>query len=884
MQGTTVRKTVKKTHVVKRAIFSLTMAALSFAVHAAGLGKISVLSALGQPLKAEIEVYSTSDEAQSIQAKLATADAFRQADIDYAPALASLKFSPVKERDGRRYIQVTTDRPLNEPFVSMLVELNWAAGRLVREYTFLLDPPGLADATTAAPASVAAPIVRPEVAVAGSAQATLPSAPAAEVSHGSPVPPAKKSSALTPVKKADDAARKSYTVAAGDTLGKIAAQNLPTGVSLDQMLVALFRNNQQAFSGSNMNRLRAGKILMIPDGEAVNSIAVNEARKEVVAQAADFNAYRKKLAALAATEAVGQETTQQTSSGMISPKVKEAMPASSGKDKLEVSRTEVAKGVNDGKLQGRIAVLEEDLVARDKAIKEANERAAELEKKLTSMKKLVEMKSQAGSDLQQKAQAEKSAAVAPPPAPAAAKAKKPAVAESAAPAVENSSLEAKPAGVAKLDESAPPPPVVKPKKKIIPPPPEPEPSFMQENGNLVFGGGGILALLLGWLGFNAWKRRKAGIDDLADTEPDFLVHSGFSAPSSESSTAPPPSEQQASRFSEGFSQAALPIDVLAEADTFLAFGRDAQAEEVLLAALETEPDRYAIYLKLLDIYAARKNLAAFGPLARRLHGKTGGVGTDWGKAALMGAALDPGNPLYQVAALMAEPVSEPSVATPDFDATMVMQESPLATAVPEQTIEPTIAAPTGMVDFELDFEPAADGVKAAEAAPGTNVMSFDLDLGAAENVATIVAPAMPIEAADVPASQDDPTLGDGGAALPVIKASNPDSNSIDFDFDLMLDAGSKAEAAAPMLDLGGIDLNLDDAPDTPNAVSSAPTFDVTGGVDAAENPEVATKLELAAAYEEMGDCEGARELYQEVLAEGNVAQQEAARSKLVSFG
>ena len=876
-----MRKTVKKTHIVKLAIFSLTMAALPFAVHAAGLGKISVLSALGQPLKAEIEVFSTSDEAQSIQTKLATADAFRQADIDYVPVLAGLKFSSVKERDGRRYIQVTTDRPLNEPFVDMLVELNWTAGRLVREYTFLLDPPGLADATTATPASVAAPVVRPEAAVAGSAQETLPSAPATEAPHGSPVPSAKKSSALTPVKGTGDVARKSYTVVAGDTLGKIATRNLPTGVSLDQMLVALFRNNQQAFSGSNMNRLRAGKILMIPDSEAASGIAVNEARKEVIAQATDFNAYRKKLAALAASEAVEQETTRQTSSGKISPKVQEATPASSGKDKLEVSRTEAARDGKDGKLHGRVAALEEDLVARDKALKEANERAAELEKKLASMKKLVEMKSQAGSDLQQNVQAAKPAA-ASPSAPAAAEARKPAVAEPAAPGVENPSLEAKPAEVAKPVEAAPPPPVVKPKKKIIPPPPEPEPGFMEENGNLVFGGGGILALLLGWLGFNAWKRRKARVEDLTDVEPDFLVRSGFSAPSSASSVAPPPSEQQISRFSEGFSQAAVAIDALTEADTFLAFGRDAQAEEVLLAALETEPDRYAIYLKLLDIYAARKNLAAFGSLARRLHEKTGGLGADWEKAAAMGAALDPENSLYQVAALMAEPASEPPVAAPDFDATMVMQESPLATAVPGQTVEPAIAEQTEMVDFELDFEPqAAGGVEAVEAAPGMNGLDFDLDLGAAEDAAT-TAPATPIRAVDTPAPQDL-HLGDGGAALPVIKASEPDSNSIDFDFDLMLDAGDKAEAAAPTFDLGGIDLNLD-APGVSDAVSPAPIFDVTGGADAAENPEVATKLELAAAYEEMGDRDGARELYQEALAEGNAAQQEAARSKLASLG
>ena len=854
-----MRKTVKKTHVVKRAILSLTMAALSFSVHAAGLGKISVFSALGQPLKAEIEVYSTSDEAQSIQAKLATADAFRQADIDYAPVLASLKFSPVKERDGRRYIQVTTDRPLNEPFVSMLVELNWAAGRLVREYIFLLDPPDLAPAT--APVPVAVPEVRSEAVTVTSAAETLPASAPESPASGEASPAVAKPSPL--VESTDNAVKKSYTVVSGDTLGKIAAQNLPAGVSLDQMLVALFRNNREAFSGSNMNRLRAGKILTIPDSEAAGGIATKEARQEVVTQAADFNAYRKKLAALAATEAVEQETTQQTNSGMISPKVKEAMPAGSGKDKLEVSRTEVAKGGNDGKLQGRIAVLEEDLVARDKAIKEANERAAELEKKLASMKKLAELKSQAGADLQQQAQAPKP--VVAPPAPAAPEVQKPAAPDAAAssPSTENTPA-APPVAVVKPVET-PPPPMPK-KKRIVPPPePEPEPGFMEENMTLVLGGGGLLALVLGWFGFAAWKKRKAAAEaEEGNAESDFSVHSGFGAPpSSASSAAPPPSEQQASRFSEGFSQTALAVDVLTEADTFLAFGRDAQAEEVLLAALETEPDRYAIYLKLLDIYAARKNRTAFESMAKRLHEQTGGVGSDWEKAAAMGVSLDPENTLYNPVSAIASTTMASPASAENFDATLIMQASPLAAEPPE----PTEPAAPATVDFDLDAE--IHTTEAVAAKPEMMALDFDLDLGSADDSAT-TAPAIPAGADAVSVPLDMP-LGDD-TDLATAKMAGVDANSIDFDFDLALDAASPAAAASP--DPRAIDLDLN----VPGGVSPAPTF------GAAENPEVATKLELAAAYEEMGDREGARELYQEVLAEGNAAQQEAARSKLASLG
>ena len=854
-----MRKTVKKTHVVKRAILSLTMAALSFSVHAAGLGKISVFSALGQPLKAEIEVYSTSDEAQSIQAKLATADAFRQADIDYAPVLASLKFSPVKERDGRRYIQVTTDRPLNEPFVSMLVELNWAAGRLVREYIFLLDPPDLAPAT--APVPVAVPEVRSEAVTVTSAAETLPASAPESPASGEASPAVAKPSPL--VESTDNAAKKSYTVVSGDTLGKIAAQNLPAGVSLDQMLVALFRNNREAFSGSNMNRLRAGKILVIPDSDAAGGIAAKEARQEVVTQAADFNAYRKKLAALAATEAVEQETAQQTNSGMILPKVKEAMPASSGKDKLEVSRTEVAKAGNDSKLQGRIAVLEEDLVARDRALKEANSRAAELEKNLSSMKKLAELKNQTGADLQQQAQAPKPA-VAPLPS-AAPEAQKPAAADAvaSAPGTENTPVEP-PVAAVKPVETLPPP--MPKKKRIVPPPePEPEPGFMEENMSLVLGGGGLLALALGWFGLTAWKKRKAAAEaEEGNAESDFSVHSGFSAPSSVTSIVPPPSEQQPSQFSGRGSPVEPVMDALTEADTFLAFGRDAQAEEVLLAALETDPQRHAIYLKLLEIYVARKNRAAFGSTAKRLHEQTGGVGSDWEKAAAMGVSLDPENTLYKAVPATAPTTMASPASAENFDATLIMQASPLAAEPPE----PTAPVAAATVDFDLDAE--IHTTEAVVAKPEMTALDFDLDLGSADDSAT-TAPVISA-GADAASAPLDMPLGDD-TDLAAAKMAGTDANSIDFDFDLTLDAASSAAAASP--DPGAVDLDLNAYG---GGVSPAPTF------GAAENPEVATKLELAAAYEEMGDREGARELYQEVLAEGNAAQQEAARSKLASLG
>jgi hypothetical protein len=109
----------------------------------AGLGKLTVLSSLGQPLRAEIELTAvTADEASALVAKLAPAEAFRSANIDFNPALMSLRFE-VEPRNGKQVIKVTSSQPINEPFVDMLLELNWTGGRMVREYTFLLDPPDL---------------------------------------------------------------------------------------------------------------------------------------------------------------------------------------------------------------------------------------------------------------------------------------------------------------------------------------------------------------------------------------------------------------------------------------------------------------------------------------------------------------------------------------------------------------------------------------------------------------------------------------------------------------------------------------------------------------------------------------------------------------------
>lgn len=896
----------------KATVIAAAIAVLPLASHAAGLGKITVLSVLGQPLKAELEVTASRDELPSLVARVAAAEAFRQAGIDYSASLATLRFSrEIKERGGRRYVEISSDRPVNEPFIDMLVELSWASGRLVREYTFLLDPPGLL-APKSAPAPIAAPEVRPEPALAQPVEkAAAPTlAESRPIADSAPsVPPPRE-------KPAEPAAGSSRTVVSGDTLGKIAAQTRPEGVSLDQMLVSLFRSNKDAFIAGNMNRLKAGKILSIPDAETASQISAGEARKEILAQAADFNAYRNRLAsAAAAAEPVKDEGAKQAVSGKIAPRVEDKAPLATGQDKLEVSRTETARDAKGKPLQGRIASLEEDLVARDRALKEAGSRIAELEKNLGDLKKLAEMKSQAGADLQKQAQATKPAPVEAkkPDLPASAPAVKPAEAPKAAEPpkpveVAKPAEEVKPAEAAKPADAAKPPPA---KKKVAPPPPPPEPDFIEENAPLVFGGGAVLALLFGWLGISAYRKKRAAATEASATiaETDLSAHSVFST----TSIAPPPSEQEASQFSStgvGMAAHQETVDPVVEADTFLAFGRDAQAEEILLDALKTEPERQAIHMKLLSIYAARKNTSQFESVANALRVLTGGEGADWEKAVAMGAAIDPENSLYASAS---SAVQAEAPADAGMTATTILRSSTVVLDQPPELAAEVAPAAGSALDFDLDIGTAAAGSEAATAAaqasePEAAGLDFDLDLGSPAATPAADSTAQPATAGadsgldiefDMPAKESAPAAlefpaggekpAEAPVAAPAVAAA--DSGGIDFDFDLgtsepaapapLPEMSIELPAAAPEpapLDLGGISLELD----TPAVSTSAPAE--PAAADLPDNPEVVTKLELAAAYAEMGDKDGARELFQEALAEGSPAQQKVARAKLDSLG
>jgi pilus assembly protein FimV len=982
---------------------------LSSAANAAGLGKLTVLSALGQPLRAEIELTAVSgDEASGLVAKLASADAFRVANIDFNPALLSLRFA-VEQRSGRQYIKISSTQPLNEPFVDMLLELSWSNGRLVREYTFLLDPAELrATQTAQAGAPLDAPAQRQRESVAArAAQQPAEGAPAGPRTRAQRAP---AGADQAPPSEAGRTAASQYRVKPGDTLGRIAGQLKPVDISLDMMLVALYRANPDAFIGNNMNRLKSGQILSVPDSDAVRGTGAGEAHGVVVAHAADFNAYRNKLASqIAGSAPVREPQAGQSAAGKITAKVEERPTAANeSQDQLRLSKAVPSPNAN-GK---GVTASTEDAIAKERALSDAQARVKELEKNVSDLEKLMTVKNRTGAEAVSNARPD-AAPAAPKAAPQPAQAR-----------------------------TAPATPV----KRAAPPPPEPGlVETLMDNINYVAGAAAVLLLAA----FGVAQRRKqkpeprkaplAGASILG--VPPEPAHALFAETGGQSI------DTNNSVFNSSFAPSASQLDTnevdpVAEADVYIAYGRDAQAEEILKEALRTHPERYPVRLKLLEIYAARKDQRAFETQAEELYSLSRGQGDEWAQAAALGLSIDPLNPLYANApaaggaaphataeergqqAMLAAQLEQafrndapqagldphqgfdaaPTALPQDaFDApgTPGATAAPVAKAdddhvldfdlgglsfEPVSTGEPIAmpgpaeggqSEPTAVPDLEFDMEPFAPAAApAAPAAPAAaseesfDDLAFDMDFD--QPTATPAHPQAPddgkaddelaldlslggprtdIDMADLAKEFDLPPLpathGDNAAAnelkdplfdldamnfdlpsatppAPAQATAAPELKDPLFDLDAMNfdlpatptssaapaseqgvpeddpfalsehhGAASAAGAPVPRFDMSGIDLDLPAAGHedvqpfgAANRGADVPEMETIGAGDgemSAAHMEMETKLDLAIAYQEIGDKEGARELLDEVIKGGNseqVSKANAMRAKL----
>ena len=855
---------------------------------AAGLGKLSVISTLGQPLSAEIELVSLQPgEFEAIVARVASPESYGEARIEYSPLLRQVRFVTARRADGRPILRVTSNAPINEPFLDMLVEVTWPSGRLVREYPILLDPPGFAEASTAPSVAAvpAAPVTPAPVApapVALAADAVAPPVaplPASIEPNTGSVPSAK-----------EEAARAEGTygpVKRGDTLNKIAADLKSDTVSLEQMLVALYRENKAAFSNNNMNQLKTGQILRVPSATDAGKIVQSDARKEINVQVADWKNYREQLAAAAASGAAKPGAASNEASGKIAvAKPDKPAPAAGSGDQLKIAKMEGATGKAGsagakGGPQDQLNALKEEAIARENQLKEANSRVADLEKQVKDMRKLMELKAVPPApgkvaDAKAVPPAAPAPKVAEPPKaslPATSKAGDPAKPADAKPAdtktpdvlVPNAKVDnaVKPADV-KPTDAKPAPPKVAAK---APPVAAPEPSFLdmlQENAVLI--GGAISVLAFGGLIAFMMRRRKksdtGNSSQLLNTS--SIMPSDLKPNTVTGNRAGGLVDTGNSSFLTDFDKTGPgsidtdEVDPVAEAEVYIAYGRDAQAEEILREAMTRDKNRHEIALKLLEIYHARKSAPAFETVARELKESVGSNHPMWAKAAAMGSSIDPDNSLYGGfgqayaatgayaaggAAMVAAsaPAEERPVAPPDLDFDLGFSDS---------VAEPTAASrPIDITSANTDR-------------PSTSTMDFDLDLNSA-SPAPVSAPAKS-GGLDFDLALSTPA----GAQTPPAAASGFDFDlsalSLDTPADVNTPSPSMQASGAPAMNLSDLSLDLDMPGDS-------------GG------SAVATKLELAKAYIEIGDGDGAKEILTEVAREGTSAQQDEAKKLLAGL-
>ncbi|NBW49411.1 MAG: fimbrial protein FimV [Betaproteobacteria bacterium] len=840
--------------------------------YALSLGRLTVQSALGEPLRAEVEVPDiTAEEAASLKAAVAQPEAFTAAGLEYSAALTSLQASLQRRADGRAYLRLSSDRTVNDPFVDLILEATWASGRIVRDYTLLLDPPSLkkgAPAPTLAqtPAAVSAPAVAtPAASPAPRATSTEPARQAAPARPAAPT-------AEGPGPKPASGDEKQITVKPGDTAGKIASANKPAGVSLDQMLVALLRSNPDAFVNDNLNRVRAGAVMTVPSAESATSVSPAEASKIVIAQSKDFNDFRRNLAGNAPQATVS--AADRKASGSIEAKVDEKKPASPTPDKLTLSKGGVSSKADEAK------------IAKEREAKDAAAREAELAK---NKKELESLKAAVNALPTKPAAPQVPAGVTVPVAavPAASEPAKAALAAAApastpAPVAAASAPQGAASGAAVAKAPAP-------AKSAVPVPVVEDPSLLDtllEDPLVPAGAVGLLALLGGFAAYRVRQRKKnASQVDSAFLESRLQPDSFFGASGGQRVDTNQNGPVSASSMVYSASQldAADDVDPVAEADVYLAYGRDLQAEEILKEAVRSNPGRLAIHTKLLEIFAKRRDTRSFESTATQAYKLTGATSPEWTRICEMGQSIDPTNPLYQPggapasmggAAMAAGPVS-------GFGGSTVAQSV-------HAELEPDLGSGVDLdldLDFSLDDEPAASAISDVTGGTITSGTEETVKMGApvADNALD-----MDFDLGEDEPSQPQPSF-EPVNQIPEI------SLSLD-DLEVPLDAGStsplrfESTSPAPVepvpattadqladtglmeFDLSSVSMELDSPAESP---ASAP--------DSLSEDPLGTKLALAEEFISIGDEDGARALIEEVMSEATGDMRAKAQKALAQL-
>lgn len=659
--------------------------ATPFGAWALGLGDIELQSALNQPLRAEIDLTATPEELEGLRVALATRDTFERFNLDRPAWLSDLRFEIRQSGPGRYVVSVTSRQPIPDPFVTMLVEATWPRGRLLREYTVLLDPPVFSPDIGAAP-----PIRQAEAGAPASPQGGAiarrpePSPPAAPASAG-PATARAAAPAAAPTGSVTDG--RYGPVEAAETLWSIATRIRPADVTVNQMMAALYEANPGAFDG-NMNVLLRGATLTIPSRDALLARSPAEATALVRSQENAWGGRTGSGSSETAVAAASSTESQQGRLRLLPPSTESVIGASSAGQ----SASSGAGADDVARLEGEVARLTAELEQNRRLLELRNAELEALQARLADVgaqpvgaepaaslpattagvdlesEQLFVDETPADSPLEDEVGAgtDESVEGAVASAAGAEDAERPAEAEASA-----------------AETPAPAPVAVPPARSSAP-----EPSLVSRvlgalSSPFLLIGLGIGAVLLTAVWYlrnrrediedvtGRWDALEAELEDAhRDTESrlEALDDGAHADEHAEPMPAAAGAARAASREEPPVgdiddsmsSQTVINLDqgdALAEADFHMAYGLYDQAAELVQKALEAEPHRRDLRLKLLEVFFVWGNKDAFRDAARELKAEIGGLPDgDWDKVLIMGKQLCPDDELFAESAAPAEAV------------------------------------------------------------------------------------------------------------------------------------------------------------------------------------------------------------------------------------
>lgn len=813
-----------------------------------GLGQITVNSALNQPFEAEIPVTSLrATERGNLDVRLASLSDFDRAGLERSLLLTQLRFEVI-EQGETALIKITSQVPIKEPFLDFLVTASAGEGRMLREYTVLLDPP--AEVFKRASAS------QPKVA---------PSRPAATAASSTP--------ASRPGMPADR-----YQVRRGDTLWQIAQQTRPAGdITAQQMMMALLAANPDAFQRNNINGLRSDVTLRIPDAATVRQLSPAQANAAVGEQTAQWQNRNQPVEttdAATTAQSVAAPTDMDADSQTAAGDADSATESEAAADSIdteqlseEASRLQLVAAADDGDagadpaqlgdpdvqtLNEQLTLAQETIEAQNQENIDFKARMDAMEEQLETMRRLLSLKDEdmarlqsmladgdlSESDMQSLASVNTDGEDKSADQVVAADAPETGTADVAANTVDESAQ--KPAAASYLDNA----------KAFI--------SHYLMELSLGF----LLLLLLVWLIIRHRRQEQTWDEVIGDVSEDNDKQADIEDADSNAMVAP-----EVTEFVASSEQPEKTVDELVEqADMFVGYADYVQARTALEQAYQIAPENKVVAGKLLFVLFKQNKASEFNNVLA--NSEINETDAQWPDVRGWGLALMPNDARFKVQPAAAEPQQD--VVIDKTDPAESDTGSPvLASQAMDKDDETTSAIDFDVSQYQLDTPTEAQTDSESLVTEADKPADIDSDDKRNNQLDETVTPDN-VQPIHLELDDIDNDFADWQAdAEPTPLAESAQSISLDIDDETAPEIDSEAEKIAMQeLDVGDGDMQ-DDL-----------DFDLSGfdEVDEAE-----TKLDLAAAYVDMGDPDGARGILQEVLDEGTDEQKQRAQTLLASL-